>query len=127
MGCATAYYLLATDKRFKVAIVEMDPTYTYASTTLSLANVRIQFSLKENIQISQYAFQVFEEFEDAMEVDGTKPSITYRREGNLFLVDETGKAAAKDALARQQRLGCRVEWWSGDQIKDGPGRREARW
>ena len=118
MGCATAYYLLATDKRFKVAIVEMDPTYTYASTTLSLANVRIQFSLKENIQISQYAFQVFEEFEDAMEVDGTKPSITYRREGNLFLVDETGKAAAKDALARQQRLGCRVEWWSGDQIKE---------
>jgi glycine/D-amino acid oxidase-like deaminating enzyme len=118
MGCATAYYLIATDKRLKVAIVEMDPTYTYASTTLSLANVRIQFSLKQNIQISQYAFQVFEEFEDAMEVDGNKPSIAYRREGNLFLVDETSKAAAKDALALQNRLSCRVEWWSGDKIKE---------
>jgi glycine/D-amino acid oxidase-like deaminating enzyme len=118
MGCATAYYLLATDKRLKVAIVEMDPTYTYASTTLSLANVRIQFSLKENIQISQYAFKVFEEFEDAMEVDGDKPSIAYRREGNLFLVDETGKAAAEDALALQRRLGCRVDWWSGAEIKE---------
>jgi glycine/D-amino acid oxidase-like deaminating enzyme len=118
MGCATAYYLIATDKRLKVAIVEMDPSYMYASTTLSLANVRIQFSLKQNIQISQFAFQVFEEFEDAMEVDDNKPSIAYRREGNLFLVDETGKAAAKDALALQNRLGCRVEWWSGDKIKE---------
>jgi glycine/D-amino acid oxidase-like deaminating enzyme len=118
MGCATAYYLLATDNRLKVAIVEMDPTYTYASTTLSLANVRIQFSLKQNIQISQYAFQVFEEFEDAMEVDGNKPSIVYRREGNLFLVDETGKAAAKDALALQKRLGCQVEWWSGTKVQE---------
>jgi glycine/D-amino acid oxidase-like deaminating enzyme len=118
MGCTTAYYLLATDKRLEVAIVEMDPTYTYASTTLSLANVRIQFSLKQNIQISQYAFQVFEEFEEAMAVDDNKPSIAYRREGNLFMVDETGRAAAKDALALQKRLGCRVEWWSGARIKE---------
>jgi glycine/D-amino acid oxidase-like deaminating enzyme len=118
MGCATAYYLLATDERLKVAVVEMDPTYTYASTTLSLANVRIQFSLQENIQISQYAFQVFDEFEDAMEVDGNKPGISYRREGNLFLVNEAGKAAAKDALALQKRLGCRVEWWSGAKINE---------
>ena len=118
MGCATAYYLLATDKRLKVAIVEMDPTYTHASTTLSLANVRIQFSLKQNIQISQYAFQVFEEFEDAMEADGNKPSIACRREGNLFLMDETGRAAAKEALVLQKRLGCQVEWWSGAKIKE---------
>ena len=118
MGCATAYCLLTTDKRLKVAIVEMDPSYTYASTTLSLANVRIQFSLKENIQISQYAFQVFDEFEDTMAVDGDKLNITYRREGNLFLVDETGEAAAKDALALQIRLGCQVAWWSGAEINE---------
>ena len=35
----------------KVAVVERDPTYARASTTLSMSNVRIQFSLKENIQI----------------------------------------------------------------------------
>ncbi len=116
MGCAAAYYLLAADKRLKVAVVEMDPTYTYASTTLSLANVRVQFSLKQNIQISQYAFQVFDEFEDAMAVDDNKPAIAYHREGNLFLVDENGKAAAKEALELQKRLGCRVQWWSGAEI-----------
>lgn len=118
MGCATAYYLMQTDQRLKVAIVEMDPTYTYASTTLSLANVRVQFSLQENIQISQYAYQAFGQFEDQMTTDGNKPSISYRREGNLFLVDETGRVAAAEALALQKRLGCQVEWWSGAQIKE---------
>ena len=59
MGCATAYYLMRSDEKLKVAVVEMDPTYTRASTTLSLANVRIQFSLMENVQISQYAFVSF--------------------------------------------------------------------
>lgn len=117
MGCATAYYLLHADQRLKVAVVEMDPTYTHASTTLSLANVRVQFSLRENIQISQYAYQAFGRFEDQMATNGNKPSIAYRREGNLFLVDETGRAAAEQALALQKRLGCPVDWWSGAEIK----------
>ncbi|MBW2584861.1 MAG: FAD-dependent oxidoreductase, partial [Deltaproteobacteria bacterium] len=55
MGSATAYYLTKADPTLKVAVVERDPTYARASTTLSMSNVRIQFSLKENIQISQYA------------------------------------------------------------------------
>jgi FAD-dependent oxidoreductase domain-containing protein 1 len=58
MGSATAYYLSKMDPNLKVVVVERDPTYAQASTTLSMSNVRIQFSLKENIQISQYAFQV---------------------------------------------------------------------
>jgi glycine/D-amino acid oxidase-like deaminating enzyme len=118
MGCATACYLLLADERLNAAIVEMDPTYTRASTTLSLANVRIQFSLRQNIQISQYALQVFEEFENEMTVDGNRPNITYRREGNLFLVNENGKAAAEQAFALQKQLGCRIEWWSETKIKE---------
>ena len=51
MGCATAYYLLKMNAGLQVAIIEKDPTYRYASTILSDGNVRIQFNLKENIQI----------------------------------------------------------------------------
>ena len=58
MGCSTAYYLMKTDDRLRMAVVEMDPTYERASSTLSMANIRIQFSMKENVQISQYAFEV---------------------------------------------------------------------
>ncbi|MEJ2364040.1 MAG: FAD-binding oxidoreductase [Deltaproteobacteria bacterium] len=117
MGSATAFYLLNSDPTLKVVVVERDPAYEMASTTLSLSNVRIQFSLKENIQISQYTFQVLERFEDEMEVEGDKPNIAYRREGNLFLIDDAGRTQGEKALALQQSLGCRVEWWSPDEIK----------
>ena len=46
MGSAAAYYLMKTDNTLKVAVVERDPTYARASTTLSMTNARIQFSLK---------------------------------------------------------------------------------
>ena len=118
MGCSIAYYLMGADDKLKLTVVEMDPTYTRASSTLSMANIRIQFSLKENIQISQYAFDVLERFEDDMVVDDEKPNISYRREGNLFLVDDNGRSVAEEALALQKDLGCQVEWWSPEQIRE---------
>jgi glycine/D-amino acid oxidase-like deaminating enzyme len=117
MGSSTAFYLMRNDAGLKVAVVEMDPTYTRASSALSLANTRIQFSLKQNIQISQYAFEFLERFEEEMAVGEDKPNIAYRREGNLFLVDESGLDDAKQALDLQKNLGCRVEWWSPEKIK----------
>jgi FAD-dependent oxidoreductase domain-containing protein 1 len=117
MGSATAYYLVKNDRKLKVAVVEKDLTYTYASTTLSMANIRIQFSLKENIQISQYAFEALDRFEEEMAVNDDRPNITFRREGNLFLVDEEGRSVAEKAFELQQSLGCPIEWWS--QKNDG--------
>ncbi len=118
MGSAAAYYLTKMDPTLKVAVVERDPTYARASTTLSMSNVRIQFSLKENIQISQYAFEVLERFEDEMVVDGREPKIYFHRQGNLFLVDENSRVQAKQAFDLQKGLGCRIEWWTPQQIKE---------
>ena len=117
MGSATAYYLTKADPGLKVAVIERDPTYARASTTLSMSNVRIQFSLKENIQISQYAFEVLDRFEDEMAVNDNKPKIYFHREGNLFLVDETIEAQARRAFDLQKSLGCRIEWWTPKEIK----------
>jgi glycine/D-amino acid oxidase-like deaminating enzyme len=117
MGSATAYYLMQADPTLKVAVIERDPSYTHASTTLSLSNVRIQFSLKENTQISQYTFEVLKCFEEEMAVDDNRPKIYFRQEGNLFLVDAAGEKAARNAAEMQKKLGCRVEWWSPQTIK----------
>jgi FAD-dependent oxidoreductase domain-containing protein 1 len=116
IGCSTAYHLVNTDSTQKIAVVEKDPTYTHASTSLSLANVRIQFSLRENIQISRHAFAALENFEDEMSVGNENPSISFKREGNLFVFDREGESAAKQALALQKDLGCRVELWPPDKI-----------
>ncbi len=99
-------------------MVERDPTYEQASTTLSMANVRTQFSLKENVQISQYTIQMLNTFEEDMALDDEKPKIYFRQEGNLFLVTAEAEEAARRALQMQTQLGCRVEWWSNQQIKE---------
>jgi glycine/D-amino acid oxidase-like deaminating enzyme len=117
MGSTTAYYLTRKDPELKVAVIERDLAYTRASTTLSMVNARIQFSLKQNVQISQYAFDVLERFEDDMTVAGNRPSIAYHREGNLFLYEDAAVADAKTAMAMQQALGCQVQWWTPDEIK----------
>jgi FAD-dependent oxidoreductase domain-containing protein 1 len=118
MGSAAAYYLTSKDPTLKVAVIERDPTYARASTTLSMSNARIQFSLKENIQISQYMFEVLDRFEDEMTVDGNKPKIYYHRQGNLFLVDENIEAPARRAFDLQKSLGCRIEWWTPRKISE---------
>ena len=121
MGSAVAYYLMNTDKTLKVAVVERDPSYARASTTLSMSNVRIQFSLKENIQISRYMYDILEHFEDEMTIADRRPRIYHHREGNLFLIDQENRSAAKKAFELQKDLECRIEWWSAEKIKQRYG------
>ena len=117
MGSSTAYHLMKADEKLRVAVVERDPTYERASTALSMVNVRVQFSLKQNIQISKYAIEVLDHFEEEMVVEGEKPSIQFRHEGNLFIVGEQGRSGAEKAVEMQKELNCQVEWWSNDQIR----------
>jgi FAD-dependent oxidoreductase domain-containing protein 1 len=116
MGSATAYSLLKADHRLKIVVIEKDPAYTHASTTLSMSNARIQFSLKQNVQISQYAFETLERFEEDMGVGDRKPRIGFKREGNLFVVDEKGLESATSAMQMQKDLGCDIQWQNADEI-----------
>lgn len=117
MGCATAYYLLQADPTMKVAIVEMDPDYTYNSTVLSDGNMRVQFNLRENILISQYGMERLKTFSDDMSVGDWRPEVDFRQQGNLFLSDKDHKANALAGLALQQSLNCEVAWLESAEIK----------
>lgn len=117
MGSATAFHLITADPALRIAVVERDLTYAKASTTLSMANVRIQFSLKENVQISLYTSQTLNSFEEDMAIEDRKPKIYFRREGNLFLVDAAGENTARQAAEMQRQLGGRVHWWTPQMIK----------
>ena len=118
MGCSTAYHLMKADPSLSVLILEKDPSYERASSTLSMSNARIQFSLLQNVQISQYAIEILENFERDMELDGTRPSISYHQEGNLFLIDESNRDSMRCAFDMQATLGCQVEWWDPEQVKE---------
>jgi len=118
MGCATAYNLLKKDPQVRVVIIEKDPTYEYNSSVLSDANIRLQFNVKENIQISQYGLEFLAAFADEMEVEGVKPDVCFRQQGNLFMADKGGKEGTLKGLETQQSLGCPVEWLIPTQIRE---------
>ncbi|MCI0610033.1 MAG: FAD-binding oxidoreductase [Anaerolineae bacterium] len=117
MGCATAYYLLKFDPHLNIAILEMDPSYEKASTPLSDGNTRIQFNIKENIQISQYGLEVLKRFSEEMEVNGEKPDAAFRRQGNLFVLDDASREESHEGLLLQKSLGCDVQWLSPDEVQ----------
>ena len=117
MGSAIATYLLRDDPSLDLVVVERAPSYERASTTLSDGNTRLQFNLKENIQISLYGLEVLANFAEAMAVDGHRPDVAFRRQGNLFLVDEAGEAEAREALALQRALGGDVSWLTPDALQ----------
>ena len=117
MGCATAYYLLSANDTLKIAMIEKDPSYVYSSTVRCDGNVRIQFNIKENIQISQYGMGRFASFGEDMAVGDKKPDLAIRKQGNLFLAaDEAGYNEALQGLHLQQSMGCNVEWISAEDI-----------
>ncbi len=119
MGCATAYYLLKYDTSLRVAVIEQDPSYEFNSTVLSDGNTRIQFNVKENIQMSQYGLEVLETFADEMAVGERRPDPAFRRQGNLFTcADEESARNLQAGLALQRTLGCQVEWLSPEAIAE---------
>lgn len=121
MGCSVAYHLLRQEEHLRLAVVEKDSTYRQASSALSVGNARVQFSLRQNIEISLYAFEFLARFAAEMGVDEMRPDVGLRREGNLFLVEEAGSTAAEEALELQRTLGCEVEWLSpGETSKRFP-------
>ncbi len=117
MGCATAYYLLKADHRLKLALIEMDPTFTRASTPLSDGNTRLQFNLAENIQMSLFGLEVLGRFAEEMAVAGEQPEVMFRQQGNLFIIDEASREDTETGLALQQSLGCPVEWLTPEAVQ----------
>jgi glycine/D-amino acid oxidase-like deaminating enzyme len=117
IGCAAAYYLKIMDPSIKIAILERDPSYTYASTTLSFGVIRTQFSLKESIMMSQFTLEVLDRFEEEMAWNRDGTGVIFRKNGYLFLYSEQDEPMAAEALKLQLELGCCVEWWTQEEIQ----------
>ena len=89
IGSATAYFL-THDLGFdgSVAVIERDPTYAHAATTLSAAPIRQQFSTPENIRMSAFGIAFFRDLKARF---GAEADIGFRERGYLLLASETGE------------------------------------
>jgi glycine/D-amino acid oxidase-like deaminating enzyme len=132
VGSSTAYHL-ATHPRFRgeITVVERDPTYRIASSSLSCSSIRQQFSTPVNIAMSQYGLKFLRNAAEALEVNGDRPNVALREPGYLFLASASGldvlsdnhkvqRAAGADvALLQPSELTARFPWLSTEGIVAG--------
>ncbi|MGA2552980.1 MAG: FAD-binding oxidoreductase [Burkholderiaceae bacterium] len=98
MGSATAWFLAQLEgSGANVVVVERDPSYQFASSSLSASSIRQQFSTPLSIELSQFGFEFMRSCSD----DGIPGSaVGLRESGYLFL----GRQDQALALAERTRI-----------------------
>jgi FAD-dependent oxidoreductase domain-containing protein 1 len=108
MGSALAYWLTRLDPSVAVTVVERDPSYEYASSALSAASIRQQFSTAANIRISQASIAFLRRAALELGFDDEQPDISLREEGYLYLAGSEGAAQLRGAHSVQRQHGADV-------------------
>ena len=87
MGSSTAWWLTRMGFAGRILVVERDPTYAQAATTLSFSCIRQQFSTELNIRISQFGADFVQSLRDRMGGDDRVPELKIQNFGYLYLAD----------------------------------------
>src|SRR5207237_1255593 len=106
VGSSVAYFL-THDFGFSgsTAVIERDPTYARAATTLSAASIRQQFSTPANIRMSQFGIAFFRELKKRFGIDA---DIAFRERGYLLLAGDNGAGTLKASHAVQCAEGADI-------------------
>lgn len=117
-GCSIAWWLTQmADFTGRVLVVERDPTYETAATSLTNSCIRQQFTNETNVRISQFGAEFIKNFKHFMGDDPDVPELNIQSYGYLYLADT--KAFADDLRAAQQiqaRLGAGTKHMTRDEI-----------
>jgi glycine/D-amino acid oxidase-like deaminating enzyme len=123
-------YFLTHDLGFSgsVAVIERDPTYARAATTLSAASIRQQFSCAENIRMSRYGVAFIKDLKARF---GPEADVGFRENGYLILASEAGRGqlaqnhvvqqaeGADIVLMEHAELAERFAWLASDDLASG--------
>ncbi len=107
MGAALAYWLRRMDPTVSVALIERDPTWTYASSALSAASIRQQFTTRVNIEISQQSLALLRSA-DWLCVDDDRPDFCLHEGGYLYLAGALGAPVLREANTIQRSMGADI-------------------
>jgi FAD-dependent oxidoreductase domain-containing protein 1 len=108
MGSALAYWLTRLEPERAVTVIERDLSYRHASSALSAASVRQQFSSEVNIRISQASIVFLRHAATLLEAEDERPDILLREHGYLYLAGLGGDLPLRRAHALQNACGAEV-------------------
>ncbi len=113
VGSSVAYYLREEGFSGSIALVERDPQFAHAATTLSMASIRQQFSIPENIRLSQFTLTLFRRLKETF---GADADIGFREGGYLILAGEAGLPILKANHEAQVAEGADILLEDADQL-----------
>ena len=117
MGSSTAWWLTRMGFAGRVLVVERDPSFAQAATTLSFSCIRQQFSTELNIRISQFGADFVQSLRQRMGGDDRVPELKIQNFGYLYLADTEDFAATLRANQRvQAAAGAGTRILTPDQI-----------
>jgi glycine/D-amino acid oxidase-like deaminating enzyme len=117
IGSSIAYHLTKSGRAGRVAVIEPDPTYEFASTPRSAGGIRRLFTLPENIQMSAFSLDFYLQFDELTAVDGETTPLSLKRQGYLFLYPEEKRDVVRKDYETQRTLSCPVELLDRDGIQ----------
>lgn len=119
IGSAIAYFLTANpDFTGSVLVVERDPTYARAATSLSSSSIRMQFSNPINVKISQFGSAFITDFARTMQIPGeAPPDLNFHQGGYLFLANTPEQEQIlRENHAVQRACGADVVLWGPEEL-----------
>jgi glycine/D-amino acid oxidase-like deaminating enzyme len=117
MGSALAYWLKRLQPQVSVSVIERDSRYTYASSALSAASIRQQFTTPVNIRISQASIEFLRRADEWLSTRDGKVDIGLKEAGYLYLANEAQRPALERAHALQRAHGANVALLEPEELR----------
>jgi glycine/D-amino acid oxidase-like deaminating enzyme len=120
IGSAVAYFLAGNpDFGGSILVLERDPTYAKAATSLSSSSIRNQFSNLINVRISRFGTEFIRNFADTMQVGDHRPDLGFHESGYLFLARSPEQVRTlRENHEIQRACGADVVLWNRDELAD---------
>ena len=109
IGSSVAYHLARDGRAGTIAVIERDMTYSEAATPRGSGGIRQLFSLPENIEMARYGLDFYKKFDQIMSSKGDQISISFRRQGYLFVSDAGNEKVMEQNFHNQQKMGVKAQ------------------
>ncbi len=101
----------------RILVIEKDPTYAQAATSLTNSCIRQQFSNPTNIAISQFGAEFIHNFQKFMGASDDVPALSLQNFGYLYLADTAAQAdTLRESQQVQAQLGAGTQHMLRDEI-----------